>query len=107
MDVLRAEMASLKLHHEANLASKKSSLTTTSLPVMTHVVQASPIVNITFKEDPEIISVPEEGNTSLTNYGLNNTAERLVCTKINIQTNNKTTHWNRTGCFNLPKGRRV
>ena len=77
IELLHAEIASLYLQNESILAPNKSSVTTTSLPVLTHVFQPSLIVHIAGKEHPEIISVAEEADTSLTDYGLKNTASVL------------------------------
>ena len=65
MDLLQADMAGLKLHQEANFAYKKSTFTTTSLPLMTRVAQPpSPIEHITTKEHPETTLVPGQESHS-------------------------------------------
>ena len=53
MDLLQADMAGLKLHQEANFAYKKSTFTTTSLPVMTHVAQLHLRLNISLSRSTQ------------------------------------------------------
>ena len=65
MDLLQVEIAGLKLHQGANFAFKKSTFTTTSLPLVTHVAQPpNSIEHIIIKEHPEITLAPAEGTES-------------------------------------------
>ena len=59
MDLLQADMAGLKLHQESNFAYKKSTFTTTSLPVMTHVAQLHLRLNISLSRSTQRNNEPK------------------------------------------------
>ena len=83
MDLLQVEIAGLKSHQGANFAFKKSTFTTTSLPLVTYVAQPPySIEHIIIKEH---IS-PSGRDRKLTTYDLNNTAACKVYTQIDKQT---------------------